>query len=489
MNLLDVEQLVHNLSDLKFLVIGDLLLDKYLFGDSQRISPEAPIPVVDILREEVRLGGAGNVANNLAVLGCGVEVVSVVGTDPEGMQLKGLLQRQGIRGDGVLCVSARVTPCKTRILASNQQMLRLDREECFAIAPSQETQLLDFVRQVVPNVDVVVISDYQKGVLTDHLLGRLIECCASADCPVIADPKGDDFSRYQGVSLLTPNHKEVELASATKINSPEVLISVGQSLQQKLNLGALLVTRGKDGMSLFVSDQPPDHLPTEARDIYDVTGAGDTVLAFCAVGLANGFSVLKSAMLANIAAGIVVGKVGTSTVSAAEVLMAAIDRDQSGSGKVLFPEQLDIVIAGHRQAGKTIVFTNGCFDLLHAGHIKYLQRARELGDLLVLGLNSDASIRRLKGETRPLLCQTERAQILAALDCVDYVTVFAEDTPLELIRLVKPDVLAKGGDYSPEQVVGREYVESYGGTLVLVEFQKGKSTTNIIEEVLTRYRD
>ena len=488
MNLHDVEQLLQRLPELKFLVVGDLILDTYLWGDSQRISPEAPIPVVNIEKEEARLGGAGNVANNLADLGCDVQVASVVGTDSDGRELKRLLTQRGVSADGLYNAAGRTTTSKTRILANNQQMLRLDREDCVDIDPLQENQLLAFVRDVLSDVDVVLISDYRKGVLTKRVLAELIQLCTDFGCPVIADPKGRDFSRYRGVSLLTPNRKEVELASGMKINSPESLLSVGISLQQKLDLESLLITRGKDGMSLFTGDDP-HNLPTEARDVYDVSGAGDTVLAFCAVGLAGGYSVLKSAELANMAAGIVVGKVGTSTVSPAEILVSSIARDQNGHAKILSSDQLRSVVEGCQHTNQSIVFTNGCFDLLHAGHIKYLQHARKLGDLLVLGLNSDESIRRLKGENRPLLCQTERAQILAALDCVDYITIFEEDTPLELIQLVRPDILAKGGDYSPEQVVGREFVESYGGKLKLLKFQSGKSTTNIIEEVLTRYRD
>ncbi len=488
MNFLEVEQLLQSLPKLKFLVVGDLILDKYVWGAAERISPEAPIPVVKVASEEFRLGGAGNVVNNLLALGCEVRVASVVGTDSSGDELKQRLIEQGVSTAGVQSAPERTTTCKTRILANNQQMVRLDQEICTAIDPAQEDLLLDFIRKVLPAVDVVLLSDYLKGVLTDRLLAEIIHLSRQASCPVLVDPKGDNFSRYKGASLLTPNQKEAEAAAGIKIHSPESLLAAGSYLHHELDLESLLITRSREGMTLFTGGQP-EHLVADARDVYDVSGAGDTVLALCAVGLAGGLSMSAAAELANLAAGIVVGKVGTATVSSAELLIAALRKDQNYHSKILSQQRLAAALEGHRQAGEKIIFTNGCFDLLHAGHVKYLQRARKLGDLLVLGLNSDASIRRLKGEKRPLLQQTERAQILAALDCVDYITVFEEDTPSELIRLVRPAILAKGGDYVAAEVVGREFVESYGGKLVLLEFEAGKSTTNIIDEVLTRYRE
>ena len=488
MNFLEIEQLLKSLSELKFLVVGDLILDKYVWGTAGRISPEAPIPIVKIAREESRLGGAGNVVNNLLALGCEVQVASVVGDDRSGEILKQQLTEQGVSIAGVQSVPERMTTCKTRILANNQQMVRLDQEICTAINPVQEDLLLDFIQKVLPDVDVVLLSDYLKGVLTDRLLTEIIHLSKQASCSVLVDPKGDNFSRYKGASLLTPNQKEAEAAAGIKIHNPESLLAAGNYLHHELKLESLLITRSREGMILFTGGQP-EHLAADARDVYDVSGAGDTVLALCAVGLAGGLSILAAAELANLAAGIVVGKVGTATVSSAELLIAALRKDQNYHSKILSQPQLAAALEGHRQAGEKIIFTNGCFDLLHAGHVKYLQRARKLGELLVLGLNSDASIRRLKGEKRPLLQQTERAQILAALDCVDYVTIFEEDTPAELIRQVRPAVLAKGGDYVAAEVVGREFVESYGGELILLEFEAGKSTTNIIDEVLTRYRE
>lgn len=488
MNFLQVEQLLKSLSRLKFLVVGDLILDKYIWGTAGRISPEAPIPVVKVDREEFRLGGAGNVVNNLLALGCQVQVASVIGTDSSGNELKQQLAEKGLSVAGIQSASERMTTCKTRILASHQQMIRLDQENCTAIDPEQEDQLLDFVKSSLTSVDAILLSDYSKGVLTDRVLAEIIRLAKKVSCPVLIDPKGGNFSRYKGASLLTPNQGEAELAAGIKIHSSESLLAAGSYLHHELGLESLLITRSHQGMTLFTGEAPV-HLAADARDVYDVSGAGDTVLALCAVGLAGGLPALEAAELANLAAGIVVGKVGTATVSSAELLAAALKKDQNYHSKIISQEHLSAILEGQRNFGKKIVFTNGCFDLLHAGHVKYLQKARKLGDLLVLGLNSDESIRRLKGEKRPLLQQTERAQILAALDCVDYLTIFEEDTPAELIRLVRPAVLAKGGDYVAADVVGREFVESYGGKLVLVEFEAGKSTTNIIDEVLTRYRE
>ena len=488
MNIADIEYLLSILPKLKLLVIGDLILDRYVWGTAARISPEAPIPVVKVDREETRLGGAGNVVNNLISLGCNVQIASMVGTDEAGAELKQLLQEKGVATAGIQSDSKRTTTCKTRIIAGHQQMVRLDDEDCLLIDSFQEDRLLKFVEQALGDVDVVLVSDYLKGVLGDRTLGEIIRISKEHSCPVVVDPKGRDFSRYRGASLLTPNQREAELATNSEIHNHDSLLETGHSIYRDLDLGALLITRGHRGMSLFTDGQPI-HLAADTREVYDVSGAGDTVLSLCAAGLASGFSIATSAELANLVAGIVVGKVGTATVSPAELLTAALAKDQGIGNKVLSQDHLSTVLEGYHQSAKKIVFTNGCFDLLHAGHVQYLQKARKLGDLLVLGLNSDESIRRLKGEKRPLLHQAERAQILAALDCVDYITIFEDDTPLELIKLIKPAVLAKGGDYVAAEVVGREFVEGYGGRLVLLEFEDGKSTTNIIDEVLTRYRD
>ena len=484
-----MEQLFAVIAAKKILVVGDLMLDKYIWGKTRRISPEAPVQVVEVERDELRLGGAGNVLNNLLALGCRVAVGSVVGSDEDGRKLIALLHQAGVETDGVQQSVGRVTSRKSRVLASHQQMLRIDRESTAEISAEEQAGLLDFVRAQLDEVAAVVLSDYLKGVLAPELLRQMIDLCRENGVPVVVDPKGADFSRYRGATLLTPNRREAEVATGIEISDETSLCVAGTKLLQEQQLDALLLTRSEEGMSLFAADGSIIHLPTEAREVFDVSGAGDTVVAVVGACLAAGFALGDAARVANLAAGLVVAKLGTSTVSALEISSEAARRNRQQEGKIHSRADLTSLLEIQRARGKKIVFTNGCFDLLHAGHVKYLQQARNLGDLLVLGLNSDSSIRRLKGEKRPLLDETERAQILAALDCIDFLTIFEEDTPLELLQVVRPDILVKGGDYAPDEVVGRELVESYGGRIELIRFVDGKSTSNIIDKILSRYRD
>ena len=484
----EIERFLGALPELKALVVGDLMLDEYLWGSTERISPEAPVQVVDVRREDLRLGGAGNVLNNLVSLGCRVAVASVLGDDRDGRLLRRMLDEKAIDTAGVIAAAGRVTSRKTRILASNQQMLRIDRETRSPVPLEAAEQLCHFVREAVRDAQVLLISDYQKGVLTDAVLAEIIAAGREAGIPVVVDPKGSDYRKYRGATLLTPNRKEAQVAAGIPIVDEPSLLLAGRTLCREIDLEALVLTRSEEGMSLFLRDGRELHLPTEAREVFDVSGAGDTVLSVVGAALGVGLSFEEAGRLSNIAAGVVVGKVGTSTVSAEEIRDAA-GRQQEGEHKIRDRHALQHLLAEQQARGKSVVFTNGCFDLLHAGHVKYLQKARSLGDLLVLGLNSDASIRRLKGPRRPLIDQEERAHLLAALSCIDYVTIFDEDTPLELIRLLKPQILAKGGDYTLDTVVGREIVESYGGRVELVRFVDGKSTTNIIENILEKYRD
>lgn len=480
---------LERLKDTRALVIGDLMLDEYLWGQTDRISPEAPVQIVDVVREDLRLGGAGNVINNLVSLGCEVGVASVLGDDDNGRALLRMLEQKGVSTDGVALAPGRRTSRKTRVLASNQQMLRLDRESRDPISPSSEEELASFVRRVASDFDVILVSDYLKGVLTEGLLAKIIAVGRELGKPVVVDPKGTDYSKYAGATLLTPNRKEAQAASGVAIADEASLLEAGRTLRQNLDLDALIITRSEEGMSLFFRDGREEHLATEAREVYDVSGAGDTVLCLLGVGLAAGLPLEEAARVANIAAAVVVGKVGTSTVSAEEILEEVGHRHLGAEGKIRDRDALARVLEEKRRQGKTVAFTNGCFDLLHAGHVKYLQKARRLGDLLVLGLNSDDSIRRLKGPKRPLIRQEERAHILAALDCIDYVVLFDDDTPLQLIEALRPHILVKGADYTPEGVVGKDLVESWGGRVALIEFVDGKSTTGIIERVLETYRD
>lgn len=487
MSLKGLETFLEQAPALQVLVVGDLMLDEYLWGQTERISPEAPVQVVDVVGEELRLGGAGNVINNLLALGCQVKVASVVGDDGDGRLLRQLLEDRGIDGSGLLLAAHRTTSRKTRVLASHQQMLRIDRESRQPLDSDQESELLKFLRKEAADCQVILVSDYLKGVLSDQVLEAVIGLGQSRMLPVVVDPKGKDFSRYRGATVLTPNRREAQAAAGRDFVDEEALVAAGEQLCQELNLMALVMTRSEEGMSLFLRGGQHLRLATDARDVFDVSGAGDTVLACLGAALGMGLDIEAGARLANLAAGIVVGKLGTSTVSPAELRHAAALQQADSAGKLCSREQLAAILAGERARGRRVVFTNGCFDLLHVGHIRYLQKARQLGDLLVLGLNSDASIQRLKGPKRPLIGEEERAHILAALDCIDHVTIFDEDTPLELLETLRPDILVKGGDYTPETVVGRELVESYGGRVELIQFVDGKSTTNIIDKILATY--
>lgn len=469
------------------LIVGDLMLDEYLWGRVERISPEAPVQVVAVRREDLRLGGAGNVANNLVAFGCTVSICSVIGGDENGAHLRRALVGKGVDVAGVFEDPCRMTSKKTRVLASNQQIVRIDRETREDIVPEYGEKILEYVRDSGNHWDIIILSDYEKGVLTATLLAGVVEAARERGICVVVDPKGHDYSKYRGATVITPNRKEAELASRISIIDDQSLGCAAEILLKAGDFQAILITRSSEGMSLFFHDGSSTHIPTVAREVYDVTGAGDTVVAMLGLGLACGLDFLEAARLANVAAGIAVSKVGTSTVLPEEVIGSMRHEHSDSDIKIKNLDSLAAVIEEEKRQGKRVAFTNGCFDLLHVGHVKYLQKARTYGDLLVLGLNSDASVRRLKGEKRPLIGQNERAHILAALDCVDYVVIFDEDTPMNLLETLRPHVLVKGGDYTPDQVVGRDFVESYGGRIELVEFVDGKSTTNIIERILENY--
>lgn len=482
-----VESLFSRIGSLRCLVVGDLMLDEYLWGKTERISPEAPVQVVDVIREELRLGGAGNVVNNLVALGARVAVCSVIGSDANGTALLDDFTLRGVATDAVFRDATRRTSRKTRVVASNQQIVRIDRESRNSLSAEMENQVCSWLTANAVHFDVILLSDYLKGVLTPRVIETAVSVAATKGIPVLADPKGTDYTRYRGVTLLTPNRKEAEAASGISIHDAASLKQAATTIMSSAGLQHLLITRSEEGMSLFSVSGESVHIPTVAREVFDVSGAGDTVLASLAIGIASGLDMAEAARLANVAAGIAVGKLGTSTVSPEEIVTAISQAHSDSDAKIKNLDALAALINGEKARGKTIVFTNGCFDLLHAGHVKYLQKARALGDLLVLGLNSDASVRRLKGEKRPLISEEERAHILAALNCIDYVVIFDQDTPLELITALKPHILVKGGDYTPDGVVGKDVVESYGGRVELVTFVDGKSTTNIIDKVLERY--
>ena len=485
----NIESLFARVRGLRVLVVGDLMLDEYLWGKAERISPEAPVQVVDVIRDDLRLGGAGNVVNNLVALGCRVAVSSVVGGDGNGALLMQAFTGKGVDVAGVTEDPYRLTSKKTRVVAANQQIVRLDRETREPLGPDSEQLLVEYLSRQAGSFQVILVSDYLKGVLTPRVLETVVAAGREYGIPVVVDPKGNDYARYRGATILTPNRREAEAASGIAITDAASLERAARLLLEQADLSALLITRSEEGMSLFPREGEALHIPTVAREVFDVTGAGDTVLAVLGLAMAGGLELPEAALLANIAAGIAVSKLGTSTVSPEEIVEEAGRGHRDSVAKVKNLDVLVSLVSRDKEKGRRVVFTNGCFDLLHAGHVKYLQKARSYGDLLILGLNSDASVRRLKGPNRPLIDEDERAHLLAALDCIDYVVLFDEDTPLHLIETLKPDILVKGGDYTREGVVGHEVVESYGGRVELVEFVDGKSTTGIIEKILQRYGD
>ncbi|AQZ94825.1 bifunctional D-glycero-beta-D-manno-heptose-7-phosphate kinase/D-glycero-beta-D-manno-heptose 1-phosphate adenylyltransferase HldE [Halopseudomonas phragmitis] len=457
------------------LVVGDVMLDRYWHGPTRRISPEAPVPVVKVDQIEDRPGGAGNVALNIAALGAPAWLVGVTGDDEAAAKLS-----QRLEAAGVYCAFQKhpeqPTITKLRVMSRHQQLIRVDFEEGFNTdAPA----LLAEVSRLLDGVKVMILSDYGKGALVNHQ--ALIAVARERGIPVLADPKGQDFSIYRGASLITPNLSEFE-AVVGHCNSEQQLVEKGLALIDELKLEALLVTRSEQGMTLLRKGEAPLHLPARAREVFDVTGAGDTVISTLATALAAGEDYPQAVALANLAAGIVVGKLGTATVSAPE-LRRAVQREQGSERGVLSVEQLLVAIEDARAHGERIVFTNGCFDIIHAGHVGYLEEARSQGDRLVVAINDDASVTRLKGPGRPINSVDRRMTVLAGLGAVDWVVSFAEDTPEQLLEQVRPDVLVKGGDYSVDQVVGAPIVKAYGGEVKVLNFVESCSTTAIVEQI------
>ena len=471
----------------RVLVVGDVILDEYLHGSIERISPEAPVPVVDSSTSRTVLGGAANVAHNLAALGCDVMLAGVVGSDAPGRTLREALADAGIDATCLVEDGARSTTHKVRVVAHGQQVLRLDREVRTPLSTQTQAALLAGIVRALPGVDGVILSDYHKGVLAPGMVEAVVQAARAAHKPVVVDPKGRGYERYRGVAALTPNLRELELATGMAVDGAEAIAQAAAALQEITDATALLVTAGADGMWLFERGRPSVHIRTEAREVFDVTGAGDTVVAVFGLGLFAGIALEEAARLANIAAGLVVAKLGTAVVERTELFERVGGSEAAWERKLLGADAAVAMVERAREAGRTVVFTNGCFDLLHAGHVAYLQRARGCGDLLVVGLNDDASVRALKGAKRPLVPERERAQILSALEAVDAVVLFGEATPELLIRRLRPDVLVKGADYRPEEVAGRDFVESYGGRLELVELVQGRSTSGLIAHIVQAY--
>ncbi len=462
------------------LVVGDLMLDKYVWGEVERISPEAPVPVLRTGRHSEQPGGAANVAMNLAGLGARVTVMGFGGGDDDQHELEALLRDAGVQCSIVACPGSPTTS-KLRVLAGHQQLLRMDYEARPACPAAAAESLLEGVAAALPETSIVVLSDYAKGVLSDQVCRTIIAEARSAHVPVVVDPKGHDFTRYYGATAICPNAKELAAVTGESASDLNRLLSAGQAMTAALGLEYMLVTLSEKGIAILRPGLRR-HCPAAARQVYDVSGAGDTVVAAVAAALASGVSIEDGARLANVAAGIVISKVGTVPIQRGELLGALSEGLQPGSEEKVVPLELLLArVAGWRARGLQVVFTNGCFDLLHIGHIELLEQARHMGDRLIVAVNSDDSVRRIKGSERPLVQEQDRARILAALAVVDAVAVFDESTPLHLIEMIRPDVLVKGGDYTEDEVVGATEVRGWGGRVELVPLVAGSSTTNLIE--------
>ncbi len=477
-----LEERLTTLGNPRLAIIGDLIMDRYMIGDVSRISPEAPIPVLAVKTNELRLGGAGNVAANLVAMEANVEVVGVVGDDGLGRAMREEFEAIGAGVEGLVIDGSRPTIEKTRMMSGVQQMLRVDREERTAIPAEVEARILAASLQAVSRCDCVVLSDYGKGLLTDGVLTQVIAAARKRGIPVLVDPKGADFTRYRGATLVTPNRKEAELALGRSIPDLESLPAAADELNERAELDLIVVTLSADGIYFKSREKPlrEGRIPAVARAVYDVTGAGDTVVSQLALYLALRWDIADAVAMANHAAGVVVARLGTHSVTRSE-LMARLVESRPSTGKVLTDADLAGVMEEWRREGKRVVFTNGCFDVIHAGHVSYLRFARDKGDVLIVGVNSDESVSRLKGPTRPVNCIDDRLQVLAAMEMVNAVVAFGEDTPKNIIERVTPDVLVKGEDWADKGVVGREWVESHGGQVVLAPVMAGRSTTSILE--------
>ena len=460
----------------KVLVLGDVMLDRYWFGATNRISPEAPVPVVKVQDIEERAGGAANVAMNIASLGVPVALHGLIGQDDAGRALDKLLNSHNIQNHCV-ALDSHPTITKLRILSRHQQLLRLDFEEGFHHVASDS--LLAKLEKEITAYGALILSDYGKGTLES--VQQMIQVARKAGVPTLIDPKGTDFERYRGATRLTPNMSEFE-AVVGHCKDDDEIVEKGLKLIADFELTALLVTRSEKGMTLLRPNQAPFHLPTQAKEVYDVTGAGDTVISVLATAIADGRPYEEACYLANAAAGVVVGKLGTSTVTPTELENAIHHREETGFG-ILAEDELKRAVEQAKQRGEKIVMTNGCFDILHPGHVSYLENARKLGDRLIVAVNTDESVKRLKGESRPINDLNARMAVLAGLASVDWVVPFAEDTPQRLIGEILPDLLVKGGDYKPEEIAGSQEVWANGGEVKVLNFENGCSTTNVIKKI------
>jgi D-beta-D-heptose 7-phosphate kinase / D-beta-D-heptose 1-phosphate adenosyltransferase len=459
----------------KILVIGDIMIDHYLWGSSDRISPEAPVPVALISNESKTLGGAGNVVKNLVAFESKVDLLSVIGNCEASSEIQQMLSDIGVKDTYLLKEAGRSASVKSRVIVSRQQVLRFDKEDQSSISRETEAKVITQFKKIARNYDIILISDYGKGLLSKKLTQEIISFSNKISKKVIADPKGIDYSKYKNCYFITPNKKEASEASGINIIDKTSLSKAIRGFKKELNLTYSLITMSEDGISLY--SKSLETFPTFAREVFDVTGAGDTVIAALGYALAHKLTIKEAIYFANMASGVVIGKIGSSSASITEIQAYEANLLLEKKTKIIknYSEVLKISNQA-KKMGKTLVFTNGCFDIIHPGHVKYLEKAKNFGDVLIVGLNSDKSVKKLKGESRPINTEIDRAEVLLGLKSVDYVVVFTEETPLKLIKSIRPNVLVKGGDYMEKKVVGEEF----SGKLEIVKFEKGKSTSNII---------
>lgn len=479
----NLREKLHNLSKAKVLCVGDIMLDKFTYGSVDRISPEAPIPVLHIKEKSLSIGGAGNVVHNLHTLGSHVICVGVIGNDRQGKQIKQLLETMESPAAYLVETNEVGTTVKTRFIANHQQILRVDQEDVQAYSDAVIQEVLRHALPAVRDVDVLILSDYGKGVLTPESIKALITEANRYHKPVIVDPKGSDYSIYKGATIVTPNRKELKEASRLSTNTDEEVTEAAKYITQHCGIANILATRSEQGMTLLEADGTVTHIPTFAQEVFDVSGAGDTVVATLASALAAGIPLKEAAYLANHAGGIVVAKVGTAPVHYHELVKALQDKHFEPSRKIYTVEDAIPVIKDWQAQGLLVGFTNGCFDLLHLGHLSSFQQAHRACDRLIVAVNSDASVQRLKGPTRPVQSETVRANVIAALEYTSMVIIFDEDTPQQLIETITPNVMFKGKDYTVDKIAGAQHVLAHGGKVVLLDLEPGYSTTNTIQRM------
>lgn len=476
---------IENVRDVRVLVFGDFMVDKYIDGIAKRISPEAPVPVIEVNSKQYKLGGAGNVVNNVIALGASVRILGCIGDDEDGKWLMTALKENGADITYMKKMEEVKTTCKTRVVSNNQQFLRYDEEVIKEIPIEYENFLRNNIDNILSDINIVIISDYNKGAVGESISQFIIKSATALEIPIVVDPKGENYEKYIGATICTPNTNELSVVSERNLLTEESLLEAGINLCKKFDLQYLLLTRSEKGISLFRNgDNNKTDFPAVPKEVIDVTGAGDTVVSVVALLYAAKFPISECCSIANVAASIVISKFGASSVTLNELISSISNNTQY---KLLDKDIIQYIVDDLRDKGKKIVFTNGCFDLLHSGHLSSLKKAKSLGDVLIVAVNSDESVKRIKGDLRPIISQDNRINLLCALECVDYVILMEDDNPINLIKFIKPDVSVKGIDWKNKYVPERSVIEKLGGKIEFIELEAGLSTTNIIEKIMIAY--